>query len=180
MDFSPSPRSADLRERVRHFISTEIEPVEHEVHTRIVAARHSGGDSWTPDPVIEELKAKAREQGLWNLFLPAEHAGRYAAEFGTDGGEGLSNVDYAPLAEAMGRSLLAPLRQGGLHRDGIRLDEHGLREREELEVQRSSPHPRATVVMTMMHVEWMCAQVQVQVQMVMVMFRPTKLFVEVR
>jgi acyl-CoA dehydrogenase len=109
MDFSLSPRSADLRERVRDFIRTEIEPIEHEVHARIVAARHSGGDNWSPDPVIEELKAKAREQGLWNLFLPAEHAGRYAADFGTDGGEGLSNVDYAPLAEAMGRSLLAPI-----------------------------------------------------------------------
>ena len=69
----------------------------------------SGGDSWTPDPVIGELQAKARAQGLWNLFLPAAHAGRYAADFGTDGGEGLTNVDYAPVAEAMGRSFLAPL-----------------------------------------------------------------------
>ena len=68
-----------------------------------------GGDSWTPDPRIKELQAKAREQGLWNLFLPAEHAGPYAADFGTDGGEGLTNVDYAPLAEVMGRSFLAPL-----------------------------------------------------------------------
>ncbi len=59
--------------------------------------------------MIAELQAKARAQGLWNLFLPAEHAGRYAADFGTDGGEGLSNVDYAPVAEAMGRSFLAPL-----------------------------------------------------------------------
>ena len=59
--------------------------------------------------MIKELQAKAREQGLWNLFLPAGHAGRYAAEFGTDGGEGLSNIDYAPLAEVMGRSFLAPL-----------------------------------------------------------------------
>ena len=62
-----------------------------------------------PLPVIEELKAKAREQGLWNLFLPEEHAGEYAAAYGTDGGEGLSNVDYAPLAELMGRSAIAPL-----------------------------------------------------------------------
>ena len=59
--------------------------------------------------MIEELKAKAREQGLWNLFLPREHAGEYAAAFGTDGGEGLTNVDYAPLAELMGRSAIAPL-----------------------------------------------------------------------
>ena len=67
------------------------------------------GTQWTPLPVIEELKAKARAQGLWNLFLPKEHAGEYAAAYGTDGGEGLTNVDYAPLAELMGRSAIAPL-----------------------------------------------------------------------
>ena len=59
-------------------------------------------------PLIAELQAKARAQGLWNLFLPREHAGEYAARFGTDGGEGLTNVDYAPIAELMGRSVLAP------------------------------------------------------------------------
>ena len=59
--------------------------------------------------MLEELKAKARAQGLWNLFLPKEHAGEYAARFGTDGGEGLTNVDYAPIAEQMGRSAIAPL-----------------------------------------------------------------------
>ena len=59
--------------------------------------------------MIEELKAKARAQGLWNLFLPREHAGEYAARFGTDGGEGLTNVDYAPIAELTGRSAIAPL-----------------------------------------------------------------------
>jgi acyl-CoA dehydrogenase len=109
MDFSLSPRAADLRDRVRAFVAEEVEPVEAEVHARVTQARESGGDSWTPDPVIGELQEKARRQGLWNLFLPREHAGRYAADFGTDGGEGLSNVDYAPLAEAMGRSFLAPL-----------------------------------------------------------------------
>src|SRR5690606_39781553 len=109
MDFSLTPRAAALRERVREFVATEIEPLEADVEARIVEARHSGGDSWAPDPVIAQLQAKAREQGLWNLFLPRDHAGHYAAEFGTDGGEGLSNVDYAPLAEQMGRSFLAPL-----------------------------------------------------------------------
>ena len=59
--------------------------------------------------MLEDLKAKARAQGLWNLFLPKEHAGEYAARFGTDGGEGLSNVDYAPIAELTGRSAIAPL-----------------------------------------------------------------------
>ncbi len=56
-----------------------------------------------------ELRAKAREQGLWNLFLPREHTGTYAEQFGTHGGEGLTNADYAPLAEQMGRVVdLAP------------------------------------------------------------------------
>ena len=109
MDFSLSPRAADLRERVQAFVTSEIEPIEAEAHRRITRLRESDGDQWTPDPVIRELQAKAREQGLWNLFLPAEHAGSYAADFGTDGGSGLSNVDYAPVAEQMGRSFLAPL-----------------------------------------------------------------------
>jgi len=109
MDFSHSPRAADLRDRIRTFVTTEIEPIEADVHHQIKAARESGGDRWTPPAVIKELQAKARAQGLWNLFLPAEHAGAYAKDFGTDGGEGLSNVDYAPLAEAMGGSFLAPL-----------------------------------------------------------------------
>ncbi len=108
MDFSPSPRAAELAERVRGFMATEIEPVEPQYHRDLAAAR-SAGTQWTPLPIIEELKAKARAQGLWNLFLPEEHAGEYAARFGTDGGKGLTNVDYAPLAELMGRSALAPI-----------------------------------------------------------------------
>jgi len=109
MDFSLTPRAGDLRDRIRAFVTTEIDPIEADVHHQIKAARESGGDHWTPPAVIKELQAKARAQGLWNLFLPAEHAGAYAKDFGTDGGEGLSNVDYAPLAEAMGGSFLAPL-----------------------------------------------------------------------
>ncbi len=109
MDFSLSPRAADLLARVRTFIETEIDPIEGQVQEHIKQQRESGGDNWTPHPVIRELQAKARQQGLWNLFLPAEHAGTYAVDFGTDGGEGLTNTDYAPLAEAMGASFLAPL-----------------------------------------------------------------------
>jgi acyl-CoA dehydrogenase len=108
MDFALSPRAADLRERVAAFMSEHIEPIEDDYHRDLAQARLDG-TQWTPLPVIEELKAKAREQGLWNLFLPKEHAGDYARRFGTDGGEGLSNVDYAPLAELMGRSAIAPL-----------------------------------------------------------------------
>jgi acyl-CoA dehydrogenase len=108
VDFSPSPRAADLTERVRSFIAEEIEPVEPGYHAELAEQRRSG-DPWQVLPVIEELKAKARERGLWNLFLPHEHAGEYAARFGTDGGEGLTNVDYAPIAELTGRSHIAPL-----------------------------------------------------------------------
>jgi acyl-CoA dehydrogenase len=109
MDFSLSPRASDLLTRVREFIAAEVEPIEADVHAEVTRRRENGEDHWTPDPRIGQLQAKAREQGLWNLFLPREHAGSYAADFGTDGGEGLSNVDYAPLAEAMGGSFLAPL-----------------------------------------------------------------------
>ena len=108
MDFSPTPRAADLRERVASFMAEHVEPIEAVYHRDLAAAR-AEGSQWTPLPVIEELKTKAREQGLWNLFLPREHAGEYAARYGTHGGEGLSNVDYAPLAELMGRSAIAPL-----------------------------------------------------------------------
>jgi acyl-CoA dehydrogenase len=109
MDFSLSPRATDLRDRVRRFLDTEIEPAEAEFHADAQRRRESGGDPWAPSPVIKDLQSRARAQGLWNLFLPREHAGRYAADFGTDGGEGLSNVDYAPVAEVMGRSAIAPL-----------------------------------------------------------------------
>ena len=108
MDFTPSARAADLTARVAAFIADEIEPVEPTYHRDLAEQRRSG-DPWRPLPVLEELKAKARAQGLWNLFLPREHAGEYAARFGTDGGEGLTNVDYAPIAELTGRSAIAPL-----------------------------------------------------------------------
>ncbi len=108
MDFSPTPRAADLRERVAVFLADHVAPVEADYHRDLAAARVAG-TQWSPLPVIEELKGRAREQGLWNLFLPREHAGDYAARYGTHGGEGLSNVDYAPLAELMGRSAIAPL-----------------------------------------------------------------------
>jgi len=116
VDFAPSPRAADLTERVRAFIADEVAPVEPAYHADLGEQRRTagvGGDPWRPLPIIEELKTKARERGLWNLFLPpsdhVEHAGEYAARFGTDGGEGLTNVDYAPIAELTGRSAIAPL-----------------------------------------------------------------------
>ena len=77
---------------------------------RDVAARRARGeDAWPPPAVVADLQAKARSQGLWNLFLPAGHGDAYAARFGTDGGTGLTNTDYAAVAEQTGRSALAPL-----------------------------------------------------------------------
>lgn len=107
MDFAPSPRAADLADRVRRFIDEKIVPVEEQYH-RDVDALRATGDAWTPLPLLAELREQARAEGLWNLFLPAAHAGEYAARFGTDGGAGLSNSDYAPIAELTGRSFLAP------------------------------------------------------------------------
>jgi acyl-CoA dehydrogenase len=93
VDFSHSAMAADYLRRVSDFVRTEIEPVEAEYHR----ALHTSENPWTVLPVVEELKAKAREQGLWNLFLPD-----------AERGAGLNNVEYAPLAEQMGRSAIAP------------------------------------------------------------------------
>lgn len=98
MDFAPSPRVQDYLKRVRAFVRDEIMPVEVD-HLRDIAERRNGPDwsQWQISPAVEALKRKAREAGLWNLFLPD-------AELGA----GLSNVEYASLAEEMGRSFLAP------------------------------------------------------------------------
>jgi acyl-CoA dehydrogenase len=109
MDFAPSPRAQDLADRVRAFVDTEITPVEEEYHRFAAAERDAGRDPWAVPPVLRELQTKAREQGLWNLWLPAGHEGEYAERYGTDGGAGLSNTDYAPVAEQTGRSFLAPM-----------------------------------------------------------------------
>ena len=107
MDFSPSPRAAELADLVGAFIADEIEPVQAAYHRDVAEARRSG--TWAESPILGELRAKAREQGLWNLFLPAGHDRPWAEQFGTHGGAGLTNTDYAPLAELMGRAtFLAP------------------------------------------------------------------------
>ena len=96
MDFNPSPRSEALRRAVRAFIVERILPVE----SALLAARAQGlrspdWSTWAVDPAVEALKAEARAAGLWNLFLP-------------DAAQGLSTLEYAPVAEEMGHSLLAP------------------------------------------------------------------------
>src|SRR5271170_775719 len=92
MDFEFSPKVQDLQKRVTAFMEEHIYPNEAQYKCHC-----EGPDRWQPVPVIEELKPKARAAGLWNLFLPAsEH------------GAGLTNLEYAPLCEIMGRSSLGP------------------------------------------------------------------------
>jgi acyl-CoA dehydrogenase len=88
----PSARVAALRERLAAFMDEHIYPNERPYHEQIGA-----GDRWHVPELMEQLKAKAKAAGLWNLFLPeSEH------------GAGLTNLEYAPLCEVMGRSPLAP------------------------------------------------------------------------
>ena len=107
MLLSPSARGAELAKLVRRFIDEEITPVEAAYAAELEEAR-AAGTQWTPLPRLAQLRHRARSAGLWNLFLPAEHAGGYAEQFGTHGGAGLTNVDYAPIAELTGRSPIAP------------------------------------------------------------------------
>ena len=88
MGFQFSEASLDLRERLTAFMDRHVYPNENVYWEQIDAAE----DRWASPPIIEELKARAKGEGLWNLFLPDSHYGA-----------GLTNLDYAPLAEIMGR-----------------------------------------------------------------------------
>ncbi len=109
MDFSYSPRTQDLQSRLNAFMAEHVYPAEASYHAEI-EANTAAGKRWTPLQVIEELKPKARAAGLWNLFLPPSAEGQHGGSNGADvspAGEaeftfGLSNQDYAPLAEIMG------------------------------------------------------------------------------
>ncbi len=96
MDFTLSERQRHWRDRVRAFMDEHVRPA---VPTYKAEMEAFGADRWQPVPVIERLKPKAREAGLWNLFLPpsAEH------DDGDFRGAGLTNLDYALCAEEMGR-----------------------------------------------------------------------------
>ena len=91
MDFAFSAKMKDLQKRLLLFADEHIYPNEQRFYDEL------DRDRWTPTRVVEELKPKARAAGLWNLFLPDnEH------------GAGLTNLEYAPLCEIMGRSVMAP------------------------------------------------------------------------
>ncbi len=109
MDFAPSARAAELASAVRSFVDERVAPAEHTVLADIADRRARGEDAWPVHPVVGELQSAARAEGLWNLFLPVGHEGPYAVRYGTRGGAGLSNADYAVVAEQTGRSMLAPL-----------------------------------------------------------------------
>ena len=93
MDFEYSPRVQELRQRLIAFMDKHIYPNEPKYYEHV-----RGPKRWEPVPIIEELKPLARKAGLWNLFLP--HSKRAP--------EGLSNLEYAPLCEIMGRSSWSP------------------------------------------------------------------------
>jgi acyl-CoA dehydrogenase len=92
MDFAYSDKVQTLQDKLQDFMDRHIYPNEDR-HAREVET----GDRWQPSALMEELKAKARLEGLWNLFLPH-----------SPNGAGLSNLEYAPLCEIMGRSPIAP------------------------------------------------------------------------
>jgi len=91
MDFEMSPRARELHGRLDAFMNAHIYPNE-----RVFQDQVDAGDRWQPTEIVEKLKAKARADGLWNLFLPDSELGK-----------GLTNLEYAPLAEIMGRSPMA-------------------------------------------------------------------------
>ncbi|WP_233159224.1 acyl-CoA dehydrogenase family protein [Pseudonocardia sp. MH-G8] len=94
MDFAPSAAAADHTERMRAFLDEEVLPAEA-AYDAFRAERRGTPQEWDLPPVVEELKAKARARGLWNLFLPSA--------------SGLSNLEYAPVAEVSGWSpVIAP------------------------------------------------------------------------
>ena len=91
MNFDFSPRVQELRKQVGAFMQQHIYPREKEWYAHVM-----GDKRWEPVPLIEELKPKARAAGLWNLWRPKSHGGT------------LSNLEYAPLCEIMGRVGWAP------------------------------------------------------------------------
>jgi len=89
MDFSYSPKTKELQAQLATFMQDHVYPAEAAYHAE-VAANRAAGNPWRATRVVEGMKAKAKDAGLWNLFMS------------------LSNIDYAPLCEVMGRSVIGP------------------------------------------------------------------------
>ena len=92
MDFDFPEKVKELQRRLTAFMDEQVYPNE-----RLYNQQVGEGERWKPLPIVEELKGKARAAGLWNLFLPND-----------EHGAGLTNLEYAPLCEIMGRSPMAP------------------------------------------------------------------------
>ena len=93
MEFTPSPRTQELAEKLTAFMNAEVYPNEALFQEQL----NQGDTRWKVVPIVEDLKAKAKAAGLWNLFLPESELGA-----------GLTNLEYAPLCEIMGRVPWAP------------------------------------------------------------------------
>jgi len=96
MDFQYSDKVKDLQSRLLAFMDEHVFPSEQRYFDEVETNRRNG-NAWQPTRVIEELKHKARDAGLWNLFLPESRHGA-----------GLTNLEYAPLCEIMGRAIWSP------------------------------------------------------------------------
>ena len=96
MDFESSDKVRDLQARLTRFMDDNVYPAEAPFAAEVLFNRQNG-NAWIPTRIIEALKVKARAAGLWNLFLPE-------SEYGA----GLTNLEYAPMCEIMGRSWIAP------------------------------------------------------------------------
>ena len=98
MNFEYNAKTQDYLSRIKEFISTHVEPVEQQIYQELEEMNPTGDwRAWKTHPLISTFKKKAQEQGLWNLFLPDDKLGM-----------GLTTLEYAPLAEQMGRILFAP------------------------------------------------------------------------
>src|SRR6266581_2471574 len=91
LGFNVSPRAQEIYQKLQVFMQARVYPNEKLFHEQ-----KNQGERWQPVPLMEELKAKAKSEGLWNLFLPE-------SEYGA----GLTNLEYAPMAELMGHSPMA-------------------------------------------------------------------------
>ena len=94
MDFTYSEKVQALQNQLNEFMQAYVYPIEQAYREALASA----ADPWTTPPILEDLKQKARAQGLWNLFYPKAHSD----------GDALTNLEYAPLAEIMGRVIWAP------------------------------------------------------------------------
>ena len=102
MDFSLGPAETEWRDRVRGFMDAQVRPRVPDYQ-----AQQRDGERWKVLPVVEELKAKAKAEGLWNLFMPPSHGAEPVDDSFKFEGPGLSNLQYAFCAEEMGRVMWA-------------------------------------------------------------------------